>query len=489
MYNNVSNSETALKPFRFWCQTVLPLVYDDSLSYYELLNKVVLYLNEMVEKIKVIDPFMGEIAKEMQALKDYVDNWIESAHLDEEIDAYIDEKFASQTFADQLTAIVNATVGPQITQLNTNLTNLTTRVGADETKLTNAIKGDWNSRSVLFVGDSYLTGWNGTTSVKTYSDYMNDYLHFANYYKASLSGCGFGTSVGNYYLTPITSFVANHSSTELNAITDVFIMGGYNDKDSSVEDIIGGDYGINATVTYVRNHFPNASITIGFLGRALYTPVAMTFAKMQRTVKAYRKGAIQAGCKYLEGSELCLHDYTLFSADHIHPTSEGYNQLGDYLTMLLLDKDFDYIYTDASYGGLHVDFTNSAFNAMPTMLYQGITRNAVTLDSYGGQHTFGTPIASWQATYSNEIYIGNFKTASSANYFMPKYSVYMPVAVAIQHSNGVSNVEGVLVFNTSGEVRIAINALQSGSWNFETFTDVTRIIVGKATVNIPIEYC
>ena len=27
--------------FRFWCQTVLPLVYDDSLSYYELLNKVV----------------------------------------------------------------------------------------------------------------------------------------------------------------------------------------------------------------------------------------------------------------------------------------------------------------------------------------------------------------------------------------------------------------------------------------------------------------
>lgn len=26
-----------LKPFRFWCQKVLPLVYDESLSYYELL--------------------------------------------------------------------------------------------------------------------------------------------------------------------------------------------------------------------------------------------------------------------------------------------------------------------------------------------------------------------------------------------------------------------------------------------------------------------
>ena len=26
--------------FRYWCQKVLPLVYDDSLSYYELLNKI-----------------------------------------------------------------------------------------------------------------------------------------------------------------------------------------------------------------------------------------------------------------------------------------------------------------------------------------------------------------------------------------------------------------------------------------------------------------
>ena len=37
--------------FRFWCQTVLPLVYDDSLSYYELLNKVVVYLNNTISLI------------------------------------------------------------------------------------------------------------------------------------------------------------------------------------------------------------------------------------------------------------------------------------------------------------------------------------------------------------------------------------------------------------------------------------------------------
>ena len=34
--------------FKFWCQKVLPLVYDDSLSYYEVLCKVVAYLNDIV---------------------------------------------------------------------------------------------------------------------------------------------------------------------------------------------------------------------------------------------------------------------------------------------------------------------------------------------------------------------------------------------------------------------------------------------------------
>lgn len=37
-----------LKHFRFWCQKVIPLVYDDSLSYYEVLCKVKDKLNEII---------------------------------------------------------------------------------------------------------------------------------------------------------------------------------------------------------------------------------------------------------------------------------------------------------------------------------------------------------------------------------------------------------------------------------------------------------
>lgn len=38
----------------YWCQKVLPAVYDDSLSYYELLNKVVEYLNQLVDKYNLM---------------------------------------------------------------------------------------------------------------------------------------------------------------------------------------------------------------------------------------------------------------------------------------------------------------------------------------------------------------------------------------------------------------------------------------------------
>ena len=37
-----------LQPFRYWCQKVLPLVYDDSLSYYEMCCKMLSKINEIV---------------------------------------------------------------------------------------------------------------------------------------------------------------------------------------------------------------------------------------------------------------------------------------------------------------------------------------------------------------------------------------------------------------------------------------------------------
>lgn len=54
-----------LKRFKFWSQKVLPLVYDDSLSYYEVLCKVVDYINKMLENEQslydMFEPFVSEV--------------------------------------------------------------------------------------------------------------------------------------------------------------------------------------------------------------------------------------------------------------------------------------------------------------------------------------------------------------------------------------------------------------------------------------------
>ena len=61
--------------FRFWCQKVLPLVYDDSLSYYELLCKVVDYLNHVIEDNNAIIDELDELKQELAVVQTWIDNF------------------------------------------------------------------------------------------------------------------------------------------------------------------------------------------------------------------------------------------------------------------------------------------------------------------------------------------------------------------------------------------------------------------------------
>lgn len=60
---------------KFWCYKVLPLVYDDSLSYYELLCKVVSKLNELIEKYASFDNMVEEIQSAIDALQKQIDEF------------------------------------------------------------------------------------------------------------------------------------------------------------------------------------------------------------------------------------------------------------------------------------------------------------------------------------------------------------------------------------------------------------------------------
>ena len=81
-----------LKPLKIWVQAVAPIVYDDSLSYYETLSKVTQKTNEVIEQVnentegiealnKIIEK-LGDV-DELRALIEQVETIVEDLYTDE----------------------------------------------------------------------------------------------------------------------------------------------------------------------------------------------------------------------------------------------------------------------------------------------------------------------------------------------------------------------------------------------------------------------
>lgn len=73
--------------FKYWTHKILPLVYDDSLSYYEVLNKLTEKLNEVIENYSVFDGTIQDLIEFKNSLtngefpepfEDALNKWIDS---------------------------------------------------------------------------------------------------------------------------------------------------------------------------------------------------------------------------------------------------------------------------------------------------------------------------------------------------------------------------------------------------------------------------
>ena len=86
-----------IRPFRFWCNKILPLVYDDSLSYYELLCKVVDYLNKVINQTNQNTDYINTLAG-------MIEDFLKSPELKQIIEDKLDEMAEDGT----LDAMINA---------------------------------------------------------------------------------------------------------------------------------------------------------------------------------------------------------------------------------------------------------------------------------------------------------------------------------------------------------------------------------------------
>lgn len=77
-----------LPAFRFWCYKVLPLVYDDSLSYYEVLCKIVKYINDLIAQDKIFGDELTQLQADLKVVQDWIDNF-DTSYLEGLIEKYI----------------------------------------------------------------------------------------------------------------------------------------------------------------------------------------------------------------------------------------------------------------------------------------------------------------------------------------------------------------------------------------------------------------
>ena len=80
-----------MKPFRFWVQTALPLVYDDSLSYYELLCKVINYINNFMKDMTTFEGEISEYSAKVEEIEAYVNGYFSSTDFQQLVDAELDK--------------------------------------------------------------------------------------------------------------------------------------------------------------------------------------------------------------------------------------------------------------------------------------------------------------------------------------------------------------------------------------------------------------
>lgn len=100
-----------LERLRIWCQKVIPLVYDDSLSYYEVLCKVVDYTNKLIENDKEICLELGQLKADYNTIKDdmdYLSNELDKVKNGDYVSLYLNsiKKWIDENLQEMVAGIV-----------------------------------------------------------------------------------------------------------------------------------------------------------------------------------------------------------------------------------------------------------------------------------------------------------------------------------------------------------------------------------------------
>ena len=200
---------TELRPFRYWCQKVLPLVYDDSLSYMELLCKVVDYLNKTMHDVDTLHTDVVQLHAAYIKLQQYVNAYFENLDVQQEIDKKLDEMAESGALLNIVKPSVIDSVNSWLAEHITNPTNPVidkslkiSGAAADAKVVGERLLKDGLAYSNQFINTSY---YKGTLNRVTTDVNGTSFISFDKYNKGESGTAPYLVGVGSDFTVPLVN--------------------------------------------------------------------------------------------------------------------------------------------------------------------------------------------------------------------------------------------------------------------------------------------
>lgn len=211
--------------------------------------------------------------------------------------------------------VKDSTARDSIEETNNNLNTLSDKVA----KL--------HHKSYIFIGDSYTQGYSPDGNISnTFVKQIISNLKIENANIYANGGAGFANPNNNFLTLLKNASIANKES-----VTDIIVLGGYNDYSWSKSNI---ETGMINFFSYVKTNYPNAMVSVGYVG---FSTDSSTYNQRADSVSIYNELSGRLAGNYLSGCEYILHNTNEMSSDGIHPNEKGHNVLGGYCTTALVN--------------------------------------------------------------------------------------------------------------------------------------------------------
>lgn len=479
--SNINYNFNKLTPFKFFCLTNFPFIEEDfdALTYYQLLCKVVEYLNKVITSTNSIGTQTEELTNAFNTLEDYVNNYFTNLDVQEEINNKLDKMATDGT----LDKIINQEI---FGELNDKITNLENDINDIE-----------NNQTTIFMSDSYGEGQSVPSWVTGWPTYAKQALNIPDnqYYNFSESGAGFLNrgGKGHTFLTLLQSKL--NQVTDKSKVKRFVLCGGGNDAryyvDHNYKTTSQMDTAIKTFVNYAKEQFPNAKIYFGMI-----TNLASTYEQSQRDynarnkfpiiIRAY-KNAIKLNVGYLSGVENIMKNYSYFSGDLVHPTQDGYIKLGYEIAQAIKTGCVQYkdIYVKDNFTPAEfINTDTSFFDSNSSLLNDTVDWGIVN-----AQFFLSTPQTYGESTQTKkEIKLGDILP----NYYRAGYINQCRIITNgfYRESDGTVYAGAFeLYINENMELILNTPVLKSGENLYHTPTNVTEIFFNPGHACIPSIYC